>query len=176
MNLREAESRSIRDFVAHAAEGGYLSGRVLDFGSGQQPYRLLVEANGGEYLPFDRKCFPANLSGEDVGMDAYGGALGNLDAILCTQVLQYVPYPRDILWHWRSALRDPLGHPKGHIVVTYPTNWPEVETEDLHRFTKAGMERMLSDTGFTVVEHVWRHGVEVGGVSYACGYGVIASA
>lgn len=155
-----------------AAEGGYLSGRVLDFGCGKQPYRDIVEVVGGEYVGFDRASFPANVSGEDIG-DAYGE---DLDAILCTQVLQYVPYPRDILWHWRSVLCDLAGRPKGHIVVTYPTHWPEVEPEDLHRFTKTGMERMLSDTGFTIIEHAFRHGFQHNGVSFVCGYGVIARA
>jgi SAM-dependent methyltransferase len=166
-DLRSLERDSIRAFVESCSE--HLTGRVLDYGCGRQPYRSIIEAAGGEYLPFDRAHFPANLSGEDVGLATWAWA--GFDAVLCTQVLQYCHYPTDELMRFRQALRD-----GGHLVLTYPTNWPEVEEADLHRFTKAGMEHMLDRRGFTVIRHDWRHGFQHEGNSFTCGYGCVAQA
>lgn len=188
MTLRELESASIRAFVQSAADEGYLSGRVLDYGCGKQPYRDIVEVAGGSYYGYDMAEFPANVSGADVG--EYEEAWFSddaFDAILCTQVIQYVP-----LWRWGqqhtiptifAAWQREVLAPEGHLVMTYPTNWPEVEPEDLHRFTKAGMERLLTEAGFTIVRHerrAWALMVasDVGDANerIALGYGVVARA
>ncbi len=187
MNLREAEAESIRAFVQSAADDGYLSGKVLDYGAGRMPYREMIEHSQrvtwadtrGEYLAYDRAGFPANLSGEDIGELPYARGI---TAILCTQVLQYVPDPFELLrqfqlvlteeW-WDNYQRDKIAW----LVLTYPTNWPEVEADDLHRFTKAGMERMLKNARFKVEKHEWRHGFRsTTGESFAAGYGCIARA
>lgn len=183
-SLREAEAYTIRSFVQRAADGGYLSGRVLDYGCGKQPYRDIVEAAGGTYYGHDFPSYPASVVSEIVLDSPENWFEEEWDAILCTQVLQYIPIWEDLghdgetaplttdLYCMWSALK-PRG---GHLVLTYPTNWPEVEPEDLHRFTKAGMERLLTEAGFTIVRHEWRHGFHYEGVSFAAGYGVIASA
>lgn len=172
MSLRESERDSIRAFVQWAAHSGYFAGRVLDFGCGRQPYREIVEQAGGEYIPFDRQSFPGNVSGEDVG-DTWH--LGEYDAILCTQVVQYIP-----LYPYYDGLQSVLGgmyeslSERGHLVMTYPTHWPEVEVEDRHRFTKSGMEELLAFVGFEVILHVQRHAMAVEGEALAYGYGVVA--
>ena len=148
--IRQIERASIRAFmVKHRA---YLKGRVMDFGAGEQPYRDLVD---GEYCPFEK-------GGRDPG--------GYFDAVMCNQVVQYLDDPKQLLaWGTRAPLK--VG---GHLVMTYPTNWAEVETEDLWRFTKAGMERLLREIGFTVVAHELRAAVAVGAFQFPLGYGVIA--
>jgi hypothetical protein len=60
------------------------------------------------------------------------------------------------------------------LVMTYPTNWPEVETDDLHRFTKAGMERLLHRAAFNIVVHEQRASVRAVGNRFVLGYGVVA--
>jgi hypothetical protein len=186
-SLRDIESASIRAFVQRAADEGYLSGRVLDYGCGKQPYRDIVEGAGAEYVPYDRREFPGNVGGEDVGpsLEGVAGDEVRFDAILCTQVIQYIP-PEVLLWapsefDWMSAA---LKSARGHLVLTYPTNWPEVEPEDLHRFTKAGMERLLTEAGFKIVKHERRADFYIaaspgGGWTddvFATGYGVICRA
>jgi len=155
----------------------YLMGKVLDYGCGKQPYRDVVELAGGEYDGYDDVSFPANVSGVDVYIeDAELGPqlpYADYDAVLCTQVVQYVEDVHDFL----RVLRSFLSKRKGHLVMTYPTNWPEVEQEDLQRFTKAGMERLVTGAGFTIVRHEWRHGFRtLTGESFAAGYGLIARA
>lgn len=168
--LRSAEIDSIRAFVQRAADHGYLDGHVLDYGAGEQPYRAIVEARRGTYTPFDRMDFPASKAPQDLGP---GNALAfGYDAILCTQVVQYLPRPEIQLRDMQRA----LWRNGGHLVLTYPTNWPEVEAEDLHRWTKAGMERLMQETGFNVVAHERRASIEYQGNFLAHGYGLIARA
>jgi len=182
MNLRGLEAASIRDFVQQAASEGYITGSVLDYGCGKQPYRDIIEEikpfGGPIYQGFDKAGFPANVSGNNIGegdpliMQGWG-------TILCTQVVQYVPDVRGLLklFNWSLQLH-------GHLVMTYPTNWPEVEREDLHRFTKAGMELLLKETGFTILRHerrgqVFPHdgvGKPLSVEDMALGYGVVARA
>lgn len=175
-SLRALEHQSIRDFVQRAADEGYLSGHVVDVGCGKQPYRDIVEAAGGQYKPFDRVYFGGNVSGEDVGDLLVNG----YDAILCTQVIQYLHHPNDEIWRFRNMLLKSSREAKaqGHLVLTWATNWAEVETSDLHRFTKAGMERLLTRAGFTIVRLEPREiiAVTLDGENLYAGYGVIARA
>lgn len=160
--IRQAEIISIRRFLE--ARRGLLTGRILDFGAGKpgtcrapEPYRDLCEGPDAEYFPFDR-----------------GDVLppGPWDVVLCTQVLQYVSDPGAVLDLFGRWL-----HPRqGTLILTYPTNWAECENTDLWRFTKAGVERMLSRAHFQVVAHVRRAEVQVGAFHFPLGYGVVAGA
>ena len=159
-SIRELERKSIRDFVERNKQ--YLTGRVLDFGAGKpgtcrepQPYRDLVS---GEYVPVD------------IG-DEWPIAYAHLyDAILCTQVLQYIPNPAAIL----GCLNTWLKRGAGTLVMTYAANWDEVEESDFWRFTKAGMGRLLRESGFTVISHERRAEIDLNGFKFPLGYGVVA--
>jgi len=172
-DLRTLERDSIRSFVQSAADDGYLSGRVLDYGCGKQPYRDIVEVAGGEYQGYDRADFPASVTDDDIGLgdpwwdDPEEWGFG---ALLCTQVLQYVPDESEMLEEFRYYLREQ----HGALVLTYPTHWPEVEPGDLQRFTKAGMERLLTEAGFAIIRHQRRAEIRCLGETFALGYGVIA--
>lgn len=148
--IRQVERASIRAFMEK--HRGYLKGRVLDFGAGKQPYKDLVE---GEYVPYEKD-----------------GALpgGYFDAVICNQVLQYVMDPLHTLqWGIRASLR--VG---GALVLTYPTNWDEVEKTDLWRFTELGMALLLQNLGFKVVAQERRAEVVFGNFKFPLGYGVVA--
>jgi SAM-dependent methyltransferase len=149
--IRQVERASIRAFMEkHAA---CLTGRVLDFGAGQQPYRDLVS---GDYIPYEKG---GHLTG------------GYVDAVMCNQVLQYVDRPLDILRHGiYSALK-----PGGHLLLTYPTNWDEVEPTDLWRWTRAGMEQLLRQAGFAILIHERRAEVVLGNFKFPLGYGAVCT-
>lgn len=174
-SLRELEASSIREFVASAASR--LTGRVLDYGAGKQPYRSIVEGAGGEYVPYDRIAFPGSVATTDVGPDyplirapnARGVRDPEWDAILCTQVLQYVPDPKYLIESFREALV--VG---GVLVMTYPTTWPEIEAVDLRRFTTTGIRRMLEEAGFVVVRIERRGEFDLDGFRLSLGGGVEA--
>ena len=171
--LRDRERKSIREFVASA--GNLLGRSVLDFGCGKQPYRDLVEAHSGLYVGFDRPEFPASTVSEPVGSLMAGSRWPLIDhhwdAILCTQVIQYHPEPQHLLAQFYDSLRN-----DGALILTWPTNWPEVEGEDLHRFTRAGMERMLKIAGFVIERCERRAQIVWEGEEFALGYGAIAHA
>lgn len=167
--LAALEAETIRAFVQSAADDGYLSGRVLDYGCGKQPYRGIVEAAGGVYLGYDSPQYGGSVVTKEVDHCEVGRF--DWQAILCTQVLQYVHHVPVMLRGFKTDLEQE----HGHLVLTYPTTWPEIR-DDLWRFTKIGMERLLDDAGFTLVSHSRRAVIPHQGFELALGYGVIAQA
>lgn len=121
---------------------------VLDFGSGKEPYRDIVESVNGEYVPFDSPSNPGSVVEKVTGpvwpifSDLY-------DVILSTQVVQYLPYPATIFDDWHGLLSDK----SGTLIMSYPTNWPVVERDDLWRWTPAGMQATLEDSNFRNIRH-----------------------
>jgi SAM-dependent methyltransferase len=168
--LTQIENDSIRKFVHSAADEGYLRGRVLDYGCGRSPYRRIVEEHGGEYVGFDRKDVPTSEWNEEIGLDFVVDH--EFDTILCTQVIQYV---RDLLRLFR-AFRHSLESRDGHLVLTYPTNWPEVEESDIRRLTRSGMAAILTEAGFSILRHERRATFHQHGYEWAFGYGCVARA
>ncbi len=166
--IRQLERASIRAFVEASAE--LFSGTVLDYGCGLQPYRDVVEVAGGLYIAYDRVGYPANVSGENIGQD--DPLASRYQAVLCTQVIQYWPEPYETLLALCAALYD-----GGHLVITGPTNWPEVEGDDLFRYTQAGVEKLLRWAGFDIVRLEQRATVEVGpGFTLSLGWGAVGRA
>ena len=141
------------------------SGRVLDYGCGTAPYRGIVESGRGEWHGYNRGAYPGG-STENIGPDL--PLTDQWDVILCTQMLQYVPDPRELLGEFRLASE--------RLVLTVATNWPEVEPEDLYRFTLGGTLRLLRETGWDPKHHE-RLGAVPFGDREACalGYGVCAT-
>jgi trans-aconitate methyltransferase len=167
-SIRHLENQSIQQFLEHCGE--FIKGRVLDYGCGDQRYRNLVESFDARYQGYDRAQYPGSVTkGKDIGGDNV--LVVTWDTILCTQVMQFVPDPPDLLHEMHGALRD-----KGHLVMTYPTNWCEQEDGDFFRFTKQGMEYLLTEVGFTVVRHERRADIDVGGFVFSLGGGVVAKA
>lgn len=156
--LREAEHNSIRAFVEKYKH--LLTGRVLDYGCGHQPYRDLVT---GEYIPYDVPSLPSYTG---LKMMDYSFPVDAFDTVLCTQVLQYVFNPPNLIQDFYYILP-----PGGNLVMTYPTNWYECEDTDLWRFTKAGMSKMLHQAGFVITAHEARETHDPLGLVF--GYGVV---
>lgn len=138
--LRDRDRASIRAYLEQHAD--LLTGRVLDFGSGKQPYRDVVERVGGVYVPFDRTDFPASTAEHDEQIP-----VGPFDAVICNQVVQYLDNPVRVLADLRRMMT-----PGAYLLMTGPTNWPIVEREDLWRFTPAGITRMLDGAGWVEIE------------------------
>lgn len=161
--IRELERGSIREFLT--VNAGYFAGeRVIDVGAGLSPYRDIVEGAGGQHIPFDDPEFPANVGGHH-----YVTPSGQFGVVLCTQVIQYVRHPAMFI----DELKDWL-LPNGVLVITYPTCWDEVEPEDMFRYTKAGMGRLLASRGLSVERNERRAGVELGGFTFWLGGGAVA--
>lgn len=167
--LREREKASIEDFVLHHCEK--LTGDTLDFGCGLQPYRKIVENCGGSYYPFDRLGYPGCTVHTSVGNDWPLQQRNSWDAILCTQVIQYVERPARLILDFWAALK-----PGGWLVMTGPTNWPEVESDDLWRFTIQGIGFLLDSAGFQQIEVASREAMMVNDIGLSLGWGAIGQA
>jgi SAM-dependent methyltransferase len=158
-SIRALEETSIRAFVKKHRE--YLTGRVLDFGAGKegtcrtpQPYKDLVR---GQYVPYEPGDF-------ELGAVQY-------DAILCTQVMQYVPSPTQTIHLFQKILKS-----GGHLVLTGPTNWSEVEESDLFRFTRSGIRYLLETARFDILALESRASIDLNGFTLSLGWGVVAKA
>lgn len=149
--IRQIERKSILEFMTQHRT--FLIGDVLDFGSGEQPYRSLVS---GTYRPHELEDLPLREE-------------PTFDCIMCNQVFQYLVNVQMMLGSFYRML-----HPNGYVVITYAANWDEVEESDLQRFTKAGMNRMLIKTGFKIISHMLRARVCFDNFKFPLGYGVVA--
>lgn len=159
------ERDSIREFVADYP----YTGHVLDYGCGDQPYRDLIETTAS-YSPWDRQLLPGKPRGSDHGADDPLAAR-TWDAIVCTQVIQYVPDAYRLLRRFREAVK-----PGGALVLTGPGCWHEEEMANLHSYTRAGISRLLSAAGFTVERCVDRGTFDVGGFPISVGWGALGRA
>jgi carbamoyltransferase len=59
---------------------------------------------------------------------------GTFHTVLVNQVVQYLENPHEVFLKLAS-----VGE---YLVMTYPTNWEEIEDTDIRRYTKSGMEQM----------------------------------
>lgn len=154
--VRRIERWSIREFMRENAH--LLTGRVLDFGAGDEPYRDLVK---GVYIPFH--------PGDKFQIDGAFRPVPQFDQIMCNQVTQYVSgLPRMLREMWHALEYG------GHLVMTFATNWDEVEESDMFRYTKSGMTRLLHCSGFTIKKCERRAEVAHGGFRFPLGYGIVA--
>lgn len=154
--VRMMVNASIRRFVNEHRE--LLHGAVLDYGAGKpgtcrtpQPFRYLMAAD--PYIPWEPGDTPI------LGQERY-----KFDAVLCTQVIQSVPDVPLLFRQFFEVLR-----PGGHLVVTYPVAWPEIEHE-LWRFTKHGVWSLCHQANLQEVHH--RQLCEVG-LGEAGGFGLV---
>lgn len=124
--------------------GPRLTGKVLDIGCGKRPYRRFLAAK--EYVGVD--------SDPNVGPDAVADVPGlpfeneSFDAVLCTEVLEHTPEPKEALADINRVLK-----PGGLLYLTVPMSWGlHYEPNDYYRFTKYGLEYLLKESGFEVLE------------------------
>ena len=153
--VRKVERWSIREFMRENA--GLLTGRVLDFGAGEQPYKSLVT---GEYVPYS----PDKDTTQTLTL-----LQGSVDVVMCNQVTQYVQNLAAMLNRFRLLLK-----PCGYVVATFATNWDEVEDTDLHRHTSVGMRKLMFANGFDVLRCERRAEVTHGAFKFPLGYGIVA--
>lgn len=155
--VRQAVRSAIRRWVNEHRE--LLAGRILDYGCGKpgtcaipQTYRTLIA--------------PQQYTGWEPGDPTPLAA--SFDAILCTQVLQCVDDPQQVILDFHRMLT--LG---GALVMTYPVAWQEIEQERW-RFTQHGIWALLHNY-FRVTRHECLVKVELdGALGLALVNGVVA--
>ena len=126
----------------------YVSGKLLDYGCGGQPYRQLLANRYHEYVGAD--VVPAagiTLDVEIAPDQPLNAAPESFDVVLSTQTIEHV-------YDFQAYLQDceRLLRPGAIFVLTAPMQWRHHEVPfDYWRFTKFGLQRALQENGFEVV-------------------------
>ena len=122
---------------------------VLDAGAGDAPYRELfnhcryvtVDFSSTKYHDFSKGHIDIISDLKSIPLDTC-----SVDAILCTEVLEHVPDPQDVIEEFHRILKI-----DGELYLTVPFIWPlHEEPFDYYRYTSHSLRRMLENAGFTI--------------------------
>lgn len=138
----DAGTYCIDRFVKNASKLVKPSDKILDAGAGDCPYRHYF--NSSNYHSMDIKgndhTFLGNLEHIPVLDKTY-------DIILCTQVLEHVPYPQKVINEFYRILK-----PGGKLFLTAPQGWKlHGEPNHYFNFTKYGLALLFNDAGLSLV-------------------------
>ena len=138
---------AIRDVLIR--HGEFVTGTVLDLGCGSRPYENCFNGRVKRWVGAD---YPASGHPPAARVEVFADAMvlpfsdQSFDTVLCTQVLEHVPEPLDVLRESFRVLR-----PGGHLVLTAPQyNGLHGEPQDFYRYTKYGLEHLAKKAGFVV--------------------------
>lgn len=141
--LNRSISLSLKQQIANYFPKNW-SGRILDVGCGQQPYRGLFEDRCKEYIGCD-------LSPKLEGIIACPAdklifTSGSFDAVVCFQVLEHVREPWRVMEECKRVLK-----PGGILMVTAPFIFSyHASPQDFYRFTHEGLQYLAERCGFEV--------------------------
>ena len=110
---------------------------VLDLGGRIQPYRPLLGDRVSRYVSLDMHRSPLVdfiATGEQIPLRD-----DCMDLVICTQVLEYVASPPQLVEEARRVLK-----PGGHLFLSAPAVFPRDSEQDLWRFSSAGLAKLLS--------------------------------
>lgn len=143
---------SIADFAIRDAllgQKGSIRGRVLDLGCGGRPYEGWLCGPQSSWIGMD---WPDAAHPNGAAPHVLGDALAlplaesSFDTVLCTQVLEHVSEPLDLLCEVRRVLR-----PGGRLVLTAPQyNGLHGEPRDFYRYTRYGLDHLARKAGLEV--------------------------
>lgn len=110
---------------------------VLDIGGRIQPYRSLIVPEPKRYVAVDLRITPlVNIA---ANAERLPFADGQFDLVLCTQMLEYVPIPGNVLSEAYRVLR-----PGGILMLSVPSMALRDADEDRWRFWPAAIRQLLS--------------------------------
>lgn len=158
--LRDAESKSdfvllvhnchfipkklLRDAIrdASARQRGDL---IVDVGCGFQPYRQFLQGYQN-YVGIDQDG--SRKPNIIASVKALPLANSCVDAVLCTEVIEHIEDPGEVVGEIARLLR-----PGGLLMLTAPMSWSlHYEPFDYFRFTCYGLEKLARDAGLNVVQ------------------------
>lgn len=127
----------------------YAKGKLLDIGCGNKPYEKIIGSNPlvNQYIGCD--IVQSSLNKVDIICEATQIPLNDaeVDTILCTQTLEHVFDHKGVILECKRLLKK-----DGMVIITVPMYWPLHEVPyDFFRFTRYGLENLLTTNGFKVV-------------------------
>jgi SAM-dependent methyltransferase len=111
---------------------------VLDVGGRIQPYRPLINGQPSRYVAVDLLLTPL--------VDIVGNAAqlplrtACCDFVLCTQMLEYAPDPRQVIVEIHRVLK-----PGGFLLLSAPAVYPQDSERDYWRFLPGAFRELLMD-------------------------------
>lgn len=144
----EVDIYALRDFGEQigttVAQGAY----VLDAGAGEGQFRSNL--THARYIGVDLAVGDAKW--DYSGLDAISDLVSlpfkgeAFDAAVCTQVLEHVPEPLQVLQEIHRVLR-----PGGHLFLSVPQSWHQHQKPyDFYRYTSYGLQYLLDQAGMRV--------------------------
>lgn len=135
---------------------------ILDAGCGKQQYKKYcnhLKYSGqdfGKYETDEKDSFAAGIKPYNYGKLDYVGNIWDIDeldstfdAILCSEVLEHIPYPFETLKEFHRLLK-----PGGKLILTFPSNC--LRHQDPYYFSSGYSDRwieyFLPKLGFDIVE------------------------
>lgn len=143
--LRAALAAALQPALAraHAAARPGLP-LVLDVGCGHKPYADLLAGTWHVGLNLESRDASADVCA-DAACLPLPASCAHL--VLCSQLLEHVPEPAAVLAEVGRVLV-----PGAALVLSAPFFWPlHEEPHDYQRFTRHGLERLLTQAGFAEV-------------------------
>lgn len=146
-------------FQAIRKDAKYISGKTLDIGCGQKPYKSLYASQ--EYLgleidtPDNRLKKQADFFYDGLQMPFDDGFF---DSIVCNEVFEHVFNPQTFLQEINRVLRG-----GGYMLISMPFVWDEHEQPfDYARYSSFGIKHLLEENGFEIIHHQkTNNGIEV---------------
>ncbi len=154
--------RALEGAAAKHLAGGPAGRTLVDFGCGSMPYRAIFGPHVGQYLGVDlagnqEAAFELRPDGSSLVPTGFA------DVLLSTQVLEHVPEPVEYLAEARRMMKA-----GGLMMLSTHGYWLyHPDPTDFHRWTGAGLERLVSGAGFEVVELVGIMGLLPAGLQLA---------
>jgi len=130
-----------------AALKQYAGGRLLDIGCGNKPYYPIVSPLISEYVG----CDIIQSSDERVDILCPANQIPlpdqTFDTVISTQTIEHVEDHQGLLDEAYRLLK-----PQGYLIISGPMYWPlHEEPYDFFRFTKHGLNYLLTKSGFEVI-------------------------
>jgi SAM-dependent methyltransferase len=111
--------------------------QVLDVGGRIQPYRVLLGDRCAGYTAIDLRVTPlVNVVGQAEQLPFAGE---QFDLVFCTQVLEYVPNPQEVIAEMRRVLK-----PGGFLLLSAPAVFPRDSDVEYWRFLPCALRKLLS--------------------------------
>lgn len=142
---------AIRAFLREVAQSGWLTGTVLEVGSGQDTFARDVFCAANPAMRFLRSELSPGGYGLEAGtprgcyalyvnVTCLGIRTRGLDGVICSKVLEHVADVRASLQEIARVLK-----PGGRLLITCPFLYPIHGPQDFWRFTPQAFEYLLAD-------------------------------
>lgn len=125
--------------------------RWLDVGCGERPYEFLFKVKDYIGIDVEQSGHPLDAKFCDIFYDGKNIPFPPefFNGIICTQVLEHVLHNEALLMEMARVLK-----PKGYLILTVPFLGEEHEQPyDFIRFTRFGLEKLLTRTSFEIIAH-----------------------